>query len=178
VDAGYFVGNRFFRAIPGFMVQWGIHGTPEIAQKWRAMPITDDPVTESNVPYTLSFATSGKNARSSQIFINTVDNDRLDELGFAPFAKVVGGYDTVDDIYDAHGESPQQVKIYEHGNTWLKKKFPKLSYITATKKRGKGPGYPADYAAPDAPADLVNAADIAAKAAAAKRAAKAAGEGL
>ena len=174
VDADYFAGNRFFRVIPGFMTQWGINGNPAVAADWRARPIVDDPVTVSNEPYTLSFATSGKDLRSAQVFINTVDNDRLDGLGFAPFAKIVAGHDDVDGIFHEHGESPQQSKIYELGNTFLKKKFPKLSFITKTEKKGKGLGYPAGYVAPPPPPDVVAHNEATAKAIAAAEALEAA----
>src|SRR5947209_2605405 len=35
VKHGYFDGNKFFRVVPGFVVQFGIHGDPTIAAAWR-----------------------------------------------------------------------------------------------------------------------------------------------
>jgi peptidyl-prolyl cis-trans isomerase A (cyclophilin A) len=43
----------------------------------------------TNARYTMTFATSGKDSRTTQLFINFVDNQRLDGMGFAPFAKVL-----------------------------------------------------------------------------------------
>src|SRR5262245_1426731 len=34
VKNGYFHGVKFFRVVPSFVVQWGIHGDPEVASKW------------------------------------------------------------------------------------------------------------------------------------------------
>src|SRR6267142_792134 len=35
VKNGFFDGVRFFRVIPGFMAQFGIHGDPPVAAAWR-----------------------------------------------------------------------------------------------------------------------------------------------
>ena len=46
-----------------------------------------DPVRKSNLARTVSYATAGPNTRTTQLFINYIDNARLDPLGFAPFGK-------------------------------------------------------------------------------------------
>ena len=46
VKSGYFDGARFFRVIPGFMAQFGIHGDPQVAAAWRDATIPDDPVRQ------------------------------------------------------------------------------------------------------------------------------------
>ncbi len=48
VKSGYFDGARFFRVIPGFMAQFGIHGDPHVAAVWRDATIPDDPVRQRN----------------------------------------------------------------------------------------------------------------------------------
>lgn len=67
------------------------------------------------------------------MFINFVDNNRLDGMGFSPFAKVVSGFETVDAIEKKHGETPDQGRIQSEGNKYLKTQYPNLSYIKSAK---------------------------------------------
>jgi len=125
----FFDGARFYRVVPGFVVQWGYPGDPALARKWAA-PIPDDPVRVSNTRGTLTFAATGEpNSRSTQLFINYGNNARLDGLGFATLGKVLSGMDVVDHIYSGYGEEPDQGQIAEAGNSYLATAFPKLDYI-------------------------------------------------
>ena len=81
------------------MTQFGIPGKPEVAAQWKDKKITDDPVVGSNKRGFVSFATSGKDSRTTQMFINLADNANLDGMGFSPFAEVTKGMETVDKIY-------------------------------------------------------------------------------
>src|SRR5688500_11265096 len=47
VKNGFFNETRFFRAIPNFMVQFGIHGTPAGAAAWRNARLPVDKVVQS-----------------------------------------------------------------------------------------------------------------------------------
>ena len=93
MEANYFNDCRLYRVVPGFIIQWGIPATPSEYMKWGDNKIQDDPVKVSNSRATLSFATSGPNARGSQIFVNSDKNDGLDEQGFSPFAEVTKGFE-------------------------------------------------------------------------------------
>src|ERR1043166_3751705 len=61
VRSGYFTGVEFFRVIPGFMCQFGIHGDPKVSAAWREANIPDDPVKSSNTRGAITFATAGPN---------------------------------------------------------------------------------------------------------------------
>jgi peptidyl-prolyl cis-trans isomerase A (cyclophilin A) len=138
VRSGYFKDTAFFRVIPGFMCQFGIHGDPKVSAAWRKAQIPDDPVKGSNTRGAITFATGGPNTRTTQLFISFGDNSRLDGTGFSPFGKVTEGMDVVDKINGEYGEGaprgrgPEQGRIQMEGNTYLKKDFPNLDYIKST----------------------------------------------
>jgi cyclophilin family peptidyl-prolyl cis-trans isomerase len=133
--AGYYDGNRFFRALREFVVQFGINGDPKVNKKWSEIPIKDDPPKVSNKIGTVTFATSGPNSRSTQVFINIGDNSRLDAQGFTPFGEVTQGLENVQRFYMDYGDGPpsgngpDQAAIGDIGNAYLEEHFPKLDYI-------------------------------------------------
>jgi len=130
VKNGYYDGCRFFRVVPGFMVQFGINGDPAIQRNWESATIPDEPVKQGNTRGTITFAkSSAPNSRTTQVFINFKDNSSLNRTGFAPFGKIVSGMDVVDKIYSAYGERPEQARIQTEGTAYLAKSFPKLDYI-------------------------------------------------
>lgn len=131
VRHGFYDEQRFFRVLPGFVVQWGMHADPAVTAQWQTATIPDDPVKGSNTPGTLTFAKTGApNSRSTQLFINLGDNSAgLDRQGFAPFGRVVDGMDAVQAINSEHGQTPNQQQIGMRGNEYLKAEFPALDYI-------------------------------------------------
>ena len=136
VQNGYYDDVRFFRVITGFIAQFGMHGDPHVNAAWRSHPIPDDPVTQSNLRGFVTFAkTAAPDSRTTQVFINFVDNPHLDGIGFAPFGQVVEGMDVVDQLYSGYGESPPtgqgpiQQNIAIWGNEYLIEGFPNLDYV-------------------------------------------------
>jgi len=133
VEAGFYDGARFFRVVPGFVVQFGIAANPTITAKWENSEIQDDPVLQSNMRGTVTFATAGPNTRTTQMFINLADNQRLDAMRFAPIGRVVRGMDVVDSIDSRYGEQPQQPLIEDQGEQYLSAQFPNLDKILSAK---------------------------------------------
>lgn len=136
VRLGFFDDVRFFRVLPGFMAQFGMHGDPKVNAAWESMQLEDDPVKAENKRGMVTFAkTSAPNSRSTQLFINTVDNLNLDGDGFAPIGEVVEGMSVVDSLYADYGEGPpfgggpDQGRMASQGNAYLAQSFPKLDFI-------------------------------------------------
>jgi peptidyl-prolyl cis-trans isomerase A (cyclophilin A) len=130
VKNGYYDGCRFFRVVPGFVVQFGINGDAAIQRNWTNATIPDDKVTQGNTRGFVTFAKSSEpNSRTTQLFVNFADNSRLNRQGFAPFGKVTMGMEVVDKIFSGYGEKPDQDRIEKEGNAYLTKNFPKLDYI-------------------------------------------------
>ena len=129
----FFDDSRFFRVVPGFVVQFGLNGDPKVNEPWDAKRLPDDSVRQTNARGTIVFATQGPNTRTHQLFINLADNPRLDGMGFAPMGRVVDGMSVVDSLYSGYGESPDQTLIQTLGNPYLDRTFPKLDRIKTAK---------------------------------------------
>ncbi len=130
---GFFDNCRFFRVMPNFIAQWGIHGRPKVAQVWADAGIRDEPSVEPNAKGTVAFAKAeAPNTRATQIFINLKDNGpSLDPQGFAPFGRVIEGMDVVGKLYTGYGDrhGPSQDRLIRDGNSYLSAEFPMLDYI-------------------------------------------------
>ncbi|MBC7898080.1 MAG: peptidylprolyl isomerase, partial [Cytophagaceae bacterium] len=140
VKSGYFDNNRFFRVVTSFMVQFGVHGDPAVNKAWEPLASPDDSVTQSNLRgYVTYAAMSAPNTRSTQVFINLIDNRNLDPMGFAPFGQVIEGMAVVDSLYAGYGDGPpmgfgpDQMRIMAEGNAYLEKAFPKLDFVRAAR---------------------------------------------
>ena len=137
VTSGYYDDSAFFRVVEGKWTQFGISGKPDVANAWRSRTIPDDPFKESNVRGTVAFAFATRNGRTTQVFINVVDNHVThDKEPFVPFGRIAEGMDVVDALYNGYGESAlggiragKQDPLFQTGNEYLKKNFPKLDYI-------------------------------------------------
>lgn len=139
VSNGYYDRTRFFRVVSGFMTQFGISGDPDVSAAWKTATIEDDPVSQSNVRGTVTFAMRGPNTRTTQLFINTADNIRLDNMGFSPVGRVVEGMEVVDKLFAGYGEGyprgrgPDQMRIQAEGNGYLDEFFPDLDAIVTAR---------------------------------------------
>lgn len=129
----YYDNIVVFRAVPGFVVQFGISSYPAVNAAWRNADIQDDPVTQSNKRGYVTYAKTGQpNSRSTQVFISFKDNSFLDPQGFAPFGVInAEGMKVVEMLYDQYGDQPtdQQDEISRLGKAYLDSKYPKLDVI-------------------------------------------------
>src|SRR5215472_2060730 len=147
----YYDNMVVFRAVAGFVVQFGISSNPAVNAAWRDANIKDDPVTQSNKRGYVTYAkTSQPDSRSTQVFISFKDNSFLDSQGFAPFATVdTAGMKVVEMLYDQYGDQPtnEQDQISRLGKTFLDSKYPKLDVIKHATIVGAAAAVPAKPAA-------------------------------
>ena len=155
VSEGFYDGCAFFRVIGNFMSQFGINGNSTRQAEWRRRSIFDDEGGKaSNGRGTMTFAHAGKNTRSTQIFINFKDNKFLDSQNFPPFGKIISGMDVVDQLHITGegapgGPGPNQGKIQQRGDAYLRSEFPDLSRIVTARLRTSRPVSPRRVQATD-----------------------------
>jgi peptidyl-prolyl cis-trans isomerase A (cyclophilin A) len=135
----FYDGARFFRVVPGFVVQWGISGDSAVNAAWKRRELPDEPVRRSNARGKISYARGGPNTRTVQLYVNLVDNPRLDTLntfGFPPIAEVIEGMAVMDSMFaeyscrrGSQGTCPSQDSIQTQGNAYLVRVYPKLDYV-------------------------------------------------
>jgi len=140
VRIGYYTDIAVFRVVPGFVVQFGIHGVPEVSAAWKEARIGDDPVATSNKRGRVTFAMAGSGTRTVQLFVNTAaDNSRLDGMKFAPVGEVVEGMTVVDSLYSGYGEAgpggkgPNQTELQARGNEYVRAGFPEMDFIRSAR---------------------------------------------
>ena len=127
---GYFDGAPFFRVEPGFIVQFGLHGEPEITKAWRTSYVTGSLSGRSNVRGTIACATvpGDFNTCSNQFFINVADNTELDGE-FIVFGEVVLGVEVLDQLYGEYRGRVNQERLERDGDVYLEAEFPLLDRI-------------------------------------------------
>ncbi|KAL3907820.1 MAG: hypothetical protein SGILL_008715 [Bacillariaceae sp.] len=136
VQDNYYDCAAFFRVVPDFVVQFGIASEPEESLKWNTT-IPDDPVLMSNLYGTISYATAGPDTRTTQLFINSANNSRLDADGFAPVGRVISGMDTVLALYNPTPNSTDGLDQDEYmagGNAWILSNSSEVDLIEPTSK--------------------------------------------
>ncbi len=142
---GFYDDARFHRVVPGFITQFGISGDPEVDAVWYDRGMPDDPVVRSNVRGSVAFAFTEPGTRATQLYVNMVDNVRLDSTGFAPIGWVISGMETtVDSIFGGYGETSgggvrrgNQAPLVEGGNAYIDREYPELDRILSVTVEGR-----------------------------------------
>jgi peptidyl-prolyl cis-trans isomerase A (cyclophilin A) len=130
VKAGYYDECRFYRVLPGYVAQFGIHGDPAVNAAWAKAFIPPDRARMANIRGRVTFAMAQMvTTRSTQVFINFGNNSRLDLDGFAPFGQVVAGLAPLDLLFSQYGEGPDPKRFLAEGHAFLFKAMPHLDYI-------------------------------------------------
>jgi homoserine O-acetyltransferase len=136
VRAGYYDDSRFTRIVPRYIAQFGVPRDSVLARLWYHNTFPDDSVHESNVRGTFAFAMRGPNDRTTQIYINLIDNLRNDGQGFSPFGRVVEGMNVVDSLYSGYGDNSgggvragKQGPLLEGGNAYVDREYPKVDHL-------------------------------------------------
>jgi cyclophilin family peptidyl-prolyl cis-trans isomerase len=155
----YYSDTALFRALEGFLVQFGLSVDDAQRQKWAGSAIKDDTQLNPPVPFVkgiLSFAGSGPNSRETQMFFTLAATDWLGKAAWeTPFGRILPtpipdawkrrvrdrDYDSMldlilspDIIHFGYGEQPDQGKIWQQGYPYLESEFPNLTYMDYCRK--------------------------------------------
>ncbi len=136
-ERGFWEGARIYRVNERY-AQFGYSGDPVLDASWVPDGIPDEPVIDSNVRGSVSFARGGVGTRSTILFINRLDNTNLDDIswngvdGFPAVGSVSSGMEVVDRLYSGYGDSPMEWEdsIAAIGNPFLDRQYPELDSIT------------------------------------------------
>ncbi len=136
VQHHYYDNGLFYRVVPKFVVQFG--NTDSVKQQgWQKVKLPDEPVVYKNKAGTISFARSGKETRSTELFINLQDNPKLDTIsyngvtGFPAFGNVIQGMEVVKSLFGEY-----ESRVFTHYDLMYKNRsrfldtFPKLDVIS------------------------------------------------
>lgn len=137
IKSQFFTDIAIFRVVPNFVAQFGIHTDSILNNSWDKFGLDDEPVIMKNDAMTIAYARGGVKTRTTQIFINLKNNNRLDDMdydgvkGFPVVAKVTKGSENVLKFYDKYGEKLglRQDSIQKYGNKFIKKNFPEVDFI-------------------------------------------------
>uniref|UniRef100_A0A7S1U7Y9 PPIase cyclophilin-type domain-containing protein n=1 Tax=Phaeomonas parva TaxID=124430 RepID=A0A7S1U7Y9_9STRA len=131
-----------FRAVKNFICQFGVAGDPKVQREWRAKgTIQDDPIwLEPGKKFQkgwMSFAGSGANSRSTQMFVAYANVPLGRSKWEVPFGRVIAGFENVEKWYTGYGElrtfngnAPDQVKLQNQGLAYAHT-FDQLDYINS-----------------------------------------------
>lgn len=135
---GYYTDVAIYRAVPKFLVQFGVVKDPERTGKYQA--IHDDPLRGVPVKNgSICFAASGANTRKSTICIFL---DDFPQLGKNPWETPIGmvhpdSMATLHSIFTGYGDMPQcggggpdPIELEDQGNDYIRKSFPECDFVT------------------------------------------------
>jgi cyclophilin family peptidyl-prolyl cis-trans isomerase len=105
-ERGYYNGVTFHRVVPNFVIQGGSPGANEYIGDTRFM--RDELGLWPHVRGAVGISTRGRDTGDAQIFVDLVDNPRLDHE-YTVFAQVLNGIDVVDRILE--GDVIEKVEI-------------------------------------------------------------------
>ena len=105
-EAGYYNGLTFHRVVPNFVIQGGSPGATEYIGDASFM--RDEVGLWPHVRGAVGVSTRGRDTGDAQLFVNLVDNPRLDHE-YTVFAQVLNGIEVVDQILE--GDVIERIEI-------------------------------------------------------------------
>ena len=105
-EAGYYNGLTFHRIVPNFVIQGGSPGATEYVGDASFM--RDEVGLWPHVRGAVGISTRGRDTGDAQIFVDLVDNPRLDHE-YTVFAQVLNGIEIIDQVLE--GDVIERIEI-------------------------------------------------------------------
>jgi peptidyl-prolyl cis-trans isomerase A (cyclophilin A) len=110
-----------FHEVTDLSVTFGTYGSPTLSAALFQAGLTTDPKKAGCERGSVSSILPTE----VTVFLVDVPGNCL----ATPFGKVLEGMDVVEALYNGYGWRPKTEKVFEHGNEYLDKKFPKLDRL-------------------------------------------------
>ena len=137
IKSNFFTNALFFRVEPTYVAQFGISANYKLNRFWDPKKLSDELIRVRNIKGMIAYAQGKPNDRSTQLFINMVDNPQLDTArksgahGFTPIAHVISGMENLAKLNNKYGKKPAMIQdsLYKYGNPYFDRLFPGLDKI-------------------------------------------------
>jgi cyclophilin family peptidyl-prolyl cis-trans isomerase len=141
-ETQYFDQQYVYRVVPSFLVQFGV--TDDVTKKLRwSTPIIDDPPNKEHQfeRGTVSFAGSGPNSRTADLFISYSKNTNLGKAPWeVPIGRVIDGMEHIDSFESRYGDisafnpnGPDPQELGARGTEYVRSSFPLLDQFLKCK---------------------------------------------
>jgi len=87
LKTGFYDGNRFFRVVRSFVVQFGISGESAAQRLWASANLPDDPSSKATSRARWTYAQLGPEQPHHPVVHQPEGQQELDRQGFAPIGK-------------------------------------------------------------------------------------------
>ena len=139
VRDGFFSDQGIFKAVRGFMAQFGISDSSEMNEKWSPTIPDDDWRADSFPKGTVLLAANKQNSRSTQVSIALAD--LTSRLGHHPWETPIGrvvetDLPVLDKVFTGYADAVDEQELFRHGNSYLREFYPRLDFIKACRVPG------------------------------------------
>jgi cyclophilin family peptidyl-prolyl cis-trans isomerase len=141
VTDNYYTDIAIYRAVPGFLAQFGVINDTQRNEKYKEIPddvLSGVPIVEGSV----CFAASGANTRRYTVCIFLGEFPQLGQNTWeTPIGKVdPSSMDVLRSLYTGYGDMPQcdgdgpdPIQLEDQGNDYIHKNFPKCDFVKSAK---------------------------------------------
>mmetsp|Transcript_52819 Transcript_52819/g.126348 ORF Transcript_52819/g.126348 Transcript_52819/m.126348 type:complete len:253 (-) Transcript_52819:196-954(-) len=137
VRDGFFSDQAIFKAVRGFVAQFGISDNSDMNEKWSPTIPDDERTQGSFIPKgTVFLAADRPNARSTQVAVALADLS-LTEHGrrpIAPWETPIGRVDladlpVLDRLFTGYADGVDEKELLRNGNSYAREFYPRLDFV-------------------------------------------------